>query len=92
MRLKCVSKLTYNGGNFIVVGKGSLKLRVEAVDRLLGDLSFYELKSGGVLEPCADGGNSNKTYALPLTMFERFNLAQRPRSATCGKHQTGLNT
>jgi hypothetical protein len=73
MKLEELENIKDNGGDFVVVGNGSLALRCKAVDRLLGNLSFYEKHEDGRLEPCKDGGNPNKNYALPRWLFDRFN-------------------
>jgi len=73
MKLEEIESIAYKGGDFVVVGNGSLKMMCEAVDRLLGNLAFYEVRDDR-LEPCKDGGNPNKTYALPRRLFNRFNL------------------
>jgi len=72
MKLEEIESITYKGGYFVVLGNGSLKMKCEAVDRLLGNLAFYEVHDNR-LEPCKDGGNPSKTYALPRWLFNRFN-------------------
>ena len=85
MKLEEIESITYKGGDFVVVGNGSLKMRCKAVDRLLGNLAFYEAHDDR-LEPCKDGGDPSKTYALPRRLFNRFNSYNKPVLGTA-KHE-----